>query len=152
MLWLLIDSVNSFFSSCFTHLCTENYIQFSDFMWKTWNCYVKKTPFLEKTQGQYSNSKFYDQNPSDGFCGTSWYMNIVIRAWMRNSLVMSGDNSIPPQILPSLSPVTCSLMLKRRARMLPIVSNILDHGLSKMRPSFGMVHITPFPKMRQLQD
>lgn len=32
----------------------------------------KKTPFLEGTQSQYSNSKFYDQNPSDEFCRTSW--------------------------------------------------------------------------------
>lgn len=38
------------------------------------------------------------------FVGLPGYMNIVIRTWMRNSLVMSGDSSIPPQILPSLSP------------------------------------------------
>ena len=36
------------------------------------------------------------------FVGLPGYMNIVIRTWMRNYLVMSGDSSISPQILPSL--------------------------------------------------
>ena len=114
---------------------------------------LKKTPHISRENSvSIVVLSFMTKIHQMNFVGLPGYMNIVIRTWMRNSLVMSGDSSIPPQILPSLSHVTCSLMLKRRAWMLPIISNILEHGLSKMRPSFSFVHITLFQKMRQLQD
>ena len=53
------------------------------------------------------------------FVGLPGYMNIVIRTWMRNSLVMSGDSSIPPQILPSLSPWHAASCSKGEPRYCP---------------------------------
>lgn len=81
------DAVNiSLFSSCSTHLDTENYIQSSEFTWKTWIATLRKLPPLKKIQGQCTNSKLYDRKETEYI---RW-ISVELQGYMKIQLLEPG--------------------------------------------------------------